>query len=80
VRGAGTSLDNSLRLGRPADTQWVLLDLMPHVAWGGYGTGTGIMWAQDGTLVAVASQTAAVFELAFDPLDLERLMKTRTDL
>jgi hypothetical protein len=30
--------------------------------------------------VAVASQTAAVFELAFDPLDLERLMKTRTDL
>src|SRR5215218_9762503 len=27
VAGAGTSLDNSLRIGEPADTEWVLLDL-----------------------------------------------------
>jgi acyl-CoA thioesterase-2 len=80
VRGAGTSLDNTLRMGRPVDTEWVLLDLLPHVAWGGYGTGTGLLWAEDGTLVAVASQTSSVFALPFDPLDLERLMMTRTDL
>jgi len=80
VRGAGTSLDNTLRMGQAVDTEWVLLDLHPHVAWGGYGTGTGLMWAQNGALVAVASQTAAVFALPFDPLDLERLMMTRTDL
>lgn len=80
VTGAGTSLDNTLRVGRLVDSEWVLLDLLPHVAWGGYGTGTGLMWAQDGTLVAVASQTASVFELPFDPLDLEELLKTRQDL
>ena len=80
VLGAGTSMDNTLRLGRLVDTEWVLLDLLPHVAWGGYGTGTGLMWAQDGTLMAVASQTAAIFEMGFDPLDLARLMQTRQDL
>jgi acyl-CoA thioesterase II len=78
--GAGTSLDNSLRMGRLVDTEWVLLDLYPHAAWGGYGTGTGVMWAQDGTLLAVASQTCTIFEMSFDPLDIERVMKARPDL
>ena len=80
VFGAGTSLDNSLRMGRLVDSEWVLLELIPHVAWGGYGTGTGLMWAQDGTLMAVASQTAAIFEMSFDPLDLAQLIKNRQDL
>jgi acyl-CoA thioesterase len=80
VLGAGTSLDNTLRMGRLVATDWVLLELLPHVGWGGYGTGTGLMWAQDGTLVAVASQTASIFEMPFDPLDLERLIQTRQDL
>jgi acyl-CoA thioesterase len=80
VLGAGTSLDNTLRVGRLVESEWVLLDLLPHVAWGGYGNGTGLMWAQDGTLMAVASQTAAIFEMPFDPLDLERLIQTRQDL
>ena len=28
--GGGTSLDNTVRIGRPADTEWVLLQLDPH--------------------------------------------------
>ncbi len=68
-------------MGRLVDTEWVLLDLYPHAAWGGYGTGTGVMWAQDGTLLAVASQTCrTIFEMSFDPLDIERVMKARPDL
>jgi acyl-CoA thioesterase len=58
--GGGTSLDNTLRLGAPADTEWILLDLHPHSARGGYGTGTAHLWAPDGTLLATASQTAAL--------------------
>lgn len=61
--GGGTSLDNTLRLGHPADTEWVLLELEPHVARGGTGTGTGLLWAPDGTLLAVASQSASLLVL-----------------
>lgn len=59
--GGGTSLDNTIRLGRPAETEWVLMDMRPHVAHGGYGTGTGLLWSPDGELVAVASQTSSLF-------------------
>lgn len=61
--GGGTSLDNTLRLGRPADTDWVLLQLDPHAARGGYGYGTAHLFAPDGTLMATASQTAALLVL-----------------
>lgn len=62
--GGGTSLDNTIRIGVPAETEWVLLDMRPHVAHAGVGTGTGLMWSPGGELMAVASQTASL--LVFD--------------
>ncbi len=61
--GGGTSLDNTLRIAHHADTEWVLLELLPHAARGGFGTGTAHLWAPDGTLLATASQTAALLVL-----------------
>jgi acyl-CoA thioesterase len=56
--GAGTSLDNSIRCGPAPDCDWVLVDLVPHFASGGYLHGSARLWAPDGTHLAVASQTA----------------------
>jgi len=61
VQGAGTSLDNSLRVGRLVDTEWVLVELEAHAADAGYGYGVSHMWAPDGTLMATGSQTAKLF-------------------
>jgi acyl-CoA thioesterase len=61
VDGAGFSLDNSIRYGYFVDTDWVLLDFDPWFAAGGYLHGAARMWAQDGTLLGVASQTASGF-------------------
>lgn len=61
--GGGTSLDNTLRLGQPAADEWVLLQLDPHLALGGYGHGTAHLWSRDGALLATASQTAALLIL-----------------
>lgn len=61
--GGGTSLDNTIRIGPPADTDWVLLQLDPHQAVGGYGHGTVHVWSPDGVLVASASQTASLLVL-----------------
>jgi acyl-CoA thioesterase len=58
--GGGTSLDNTLRVGTAADTEWILLQLVPHLAAGGYGTGHGLLWSPDGVLLATASQTASL--------------------
>ena len=62
--GAGTSLDNAIRFGPAPDTEWVLLDLDPYLASDGYLHGAARIWAPDGTLLAVASQTAVA--LLFD--------------
>ncbi|HEX7442551.1 MAG TPA: thioesterase family protein [Acidimicrobiales bacterium] len=56
--GGGTSLDNSIRFGPAPDTDWVLVDLDPYFASGGYVHGAARLWGPDGTLLAVASQTA----------------------
>ena len=61
--GGGTSLDNTLRLGLPCETDWVLLQLDPHLALGGYGHGTAHLWSPGGELLATASQTAALLVL-----------------
>jgi acyl-CoA thioesterase len=52
-----TSLDNTLRVGPPVDTEWALLELHAHSVADGYGHGTVSMWAPDGTLLAMVSQT-----------------------
>ncbi|MCC5951414.1 MAG: thioesterase family protein [Acidimicrobiia bacterium] len=56
----GTSLDNSIRIGRFIDSEWVLIDLRPHLAVGDYGHGTAHIWSADGHLMATASQTASM--------------------
>jgi acyl-CoA thioesterase len=62
--GAGTSLDNSIRFGPDPVGDWVLIDIDPHRISGGYGHGAARLWATDGTLLAVASQSASL--LLFD--------------
>lgn len=57
--GAGTSLDNSMRFGTFTGTEWILLDFDPWFAAGGYLHGGARVWAQDGTLLGFASQTAS---------------------
>ena len=59
LMGAGTSLDNSMRFGRFTETEWILLDFDPWFAAGGYLHGGARVWAQDGTLLGFASQTAS---------------------
>jgi acyl-CoA thioesterase len=61
VQGAGTSLDNSLRVGHLVDSEWVLLDIHGSIAHGGYGYGVAHLWSPDGVLLGTAHQTAKLF-------------------
>ncbi len=57
---SGNSLDNTIRMGEPATTGWVLLsNHVDHVT-NGFGHGRAELWAEDGTLLATASQTAVL--------------------
>jgi acyl-CoA thioesterase-2 len=58
--GGGTSLDNSIRFGKPPapETDWILIDTEPYFAELGYVHGAARLWSADGDLLAVASQTA----------------------
>jgi acyl-CoA thioesterase len=63
--GGGTSIDNTVRFGSvPGGHEWVLAQLDPHLAAGGYGHGTVHLWSPDGQLLGTGSQTASMF--AFD--------------
>jgi acyl-CoA thioesterase len=59
--GAGTSLDNTIRVGIASDSEWVLIDGSPEQAAGGFGHGHVRLWGADGTLAGVASQSAALW-------------------
>lgn len=63
VVGVGTSLDNSLRVGEPVDTEWVLIDLEGQAAVGGLGHGQVHLWSPDGRLLGTGSQSARLFRL-----------------
>lgn len=54
------SLDNTLRIATIVPTEWVLLDIRIHAIHNGFGHGLVHLWAEDGTLMATASQTAIV--------------------
>ena len=41
-------------------TEWVLLDIRIHAVAHGFGHGVVHLWAEDGTLLATASQSAIV--------------------
>jgi acyl-CoA thioesterase len=56
----GASLDNTLRVVRLVDTEWVLCDIRIDAVADGFGHGTVHQWAEDGTLLAVAGQTSIV--------------------
>jgi acyl-CoA thioesterase len=60
VRGGGNSLDNTLRVVHLVPTEWVLLDIRVHAVERGFGHGLAHMFAQDGTLLATASQSCIV--------------------
>jgi acyl-CoA thioesterase II len=68
VVAGGTSLDNTMRIGSFVDSEWILLDLRPHLAVGGYGHGIAHVWSHSGHLMATASQTASM--VVFDVADL----------
>jgi len=55
--GGGQSLDNTLRVVDPVDTEWILVDVRVGSLVHGYAHGTVHLWAQDGHLLATASQT-----------------------
>ena len=60
IRGGGNSLDNTLRLAKLVPTDWVLLDIHVHAVERGFGHGLVHMFAEDGTLLATASQSCIV--------------------
>jgi len=57
VPGGGNSLDNTLRVVRLVPTKWVLLDIQIYAVERGFGHGSVTMFAEDGTLLATASQS-----------------------
>jgi acyl-CoA thioesterase II len=60
VLGGGNSLDNTLRVVRRHPTEWILADVRVHAVEGGFGHGLVHLWAEDGTLLGTASQSAIV--------------------
>ncbi|MFT4570494.1 MAG: acyl-CoA thioesterase-2 [Hyphomicrobiaceae bacterium] len=56
----GNSLDNTIRIVRLVPTTWVLCDIQVHAVAGGFGHGRVHLWAEDGTLLATASQSVIV--------------------
>ena len=54
------SLDNTLRVANLVPTEWVLLDIRVHAVERGFGHGLVHMFAEDGTLLATASQSCIV--------------------
>jgi acyl-CoA thioesterase len=60
VRMMGRSLDNTLRVAQLVPTEWVLCDIHMHALVGGFGHGLAHLWAQDGTLLGIASQSISV--------------------
>ena len=56
----GNSLDNTLRIRRIVPTEWVLCDIRILGVAGGFGHGAMYLFAQDGELMATASQSLIV--------------------
>jgi acyl-CoA thioesterase len=67
VIAAGISLDNSIRIGAFDETEWVLVDLRPHLAVGDYGHGAAHIWSECGSLLATASQSTSIKRIELAP-------------
>jgi acyl-CoA thioesterase-2 len=59
-RVGGNSLDNTLRVASRQPTHWILADVRVHAVDHGFGHGLVHLWAEDGTLLGTASQSAIV--------------------
>lgn len=64
--GGGISLDNTIRAVAFEETEWILVDLRPQLAAGSYGHGSVLIWSQNGTLLAHASQSCSILEFGKD--------------
>ena len=60
LMAGGNSLDNTLRIGDPVSTEWVLLDVRVHHVGHGFGHGDVHLWSESGALLATASQSTIV--------------------
>ena len=47
-------------MSRLVETEWVLLDIQVHAIQHGFGHGLVHLWAEDGTLLGIASQSCIV--------------------
>ena len=56
----GNSLDNTIRIATLVPTEWVLLDIRIHAIHDGFAHGLVHLWAEDGTLLATASQSVKI--------------------
>ena len=56
----GNSLDNTLRVVQVVPTEWILIDVQVDGIGNGFGHGTVHLYAEDGTLMAMASQSTIV--------------------
>ena len=57
---SSNSLDNTLRVLHTAATEWVLVDVRIEAVARGFGHGHIYLWAEDGTLMGTASQSAMI--------------------
>lgn len=60
ANAGGNSLDNTIRFVRIVPTDWVLADIRIHATFDGFAHGRLHLFAQDGTLMATASQSLIV--------------------
>jgi len=60
LNAGGNSLDNTIRYRRIVPTDWVLCDIRITGVYGGFGHGDMSLFAQDGELMATASQSLIV--------------------
>lgn len=68
-RAGGNSLDNTLRVAHRHETEWILADVRAHAVADGFGHGLVHLWAEDGTLLGTASQSAIVRAWRDEPAD-----------
>ncbi|MGH9138767.1 MAG: acyl-CoA thioesterase, partial [Acidimicrobiales bacterium] len=68
----GTSLDNTLRVARLTASEWVLCDVRVHAMRNGFAHGLVHLWAEDGTLLAIASQSCIVRRWRSEEVDTIR--------
>lgn len=55
--GGGNSLDNTIRFRRVVPTEWVLCEIQIQGVHAGFGHGSMLLFAEDGELMATASQS-----------------------